>query len=580
MKNAELRRIFATAAALVMAAGTTVTAFAEETADLTAASQSSAEKTEKSDYTGSFGKDVKWEYDPESKTLTVSGNGKMMSENGDENAKPFYKAHKWAAEVEKIVIGDGVESIADGAFEKFTSLKSVVIPESVKELGRGSFRNCISLEEIDLPSKITVIQNGAFRNCNELRNVTFPDDLKVIESEAFKGCCSLESIAIPYGTVIIGKQAFRNCLKLRKISLPETIDTYGEDVFDWTEDNEYLKIIADGANGRSYAYRNACLRFVVDGVECTETSGICGDSAYWSYDEDTGTYTITGTGDVYDVIFNSEWVADVKNVVIEEGITTVGHGFGCNFESLESISFPESFEGFEGFNNMRPNAELSSTALTSVDLPDKMTVIHCGMLEHCEKLKEVKLPAELKTIEEFAFLGCLSLESIVIPEKTEKIGEFAFDSCGLKTVTILSDNVDIVDSAFYLCPRSMVIRAHRGSTAEKYALDRDIKFEALEEEKTSEVTVEKALAAEADTTVQEDNAAAPADNAEEFVIGDGNGSGTVDISDISVLAIALVDGRELTDAQKKAFDVDGDGDVTLADLAKLRQYLSKKIEKL
>ena len=66
MKNAELKRFYAAVAALVMASGTTVTAFAEEVADAgTAAETSAAEvKTETSDYSGNYGKDVNWKYDP------------------------------------------------------------------------------------------------------------------------------------------------------------------------------------------------------------------------------------------------------------------------------------------------------------------------------------------------------------------------------------------------------------------------------------------------------------------------------------------------------------------------------------
>jgi hypothetical protein len=37
---------------------------------------------------------------------------------------------------------------------------------------------------------------------------------------------------------------------------------------------------------------------------------------------------------------------------------------------------------------------------------------------------------------------------------------------------------------------------------------------------------------------------------------------------------------ELTDDQKAAADVDGDGELTMADLAKLRQFLSRKIDSL
>ncbi|MBR6923920.1 MAG: hypothetical protein IKH50_05235, partial [Oscillospiraceae bacterium] len=37
---------------------------------------------------------------------------------------------------------------------------------------------------------------------------------------------------------------------------------------------------------------------------------------------------------------------------------------------------------------------------------------------------------------------------------------------------------------------------------------------------------------------------------------------------------------ELTEEQKSAADIDGDGVVTLADLARLQQYLSKKVDSL
>ncbi|MBR6836893.1 MAG: dockerin type I repeat-containing protein [Oscillospiraceae bacterium] len=57
-------------------------------------------------------------------------------------------------------------------------------------------------------------------------------------------------------------------------------------------------------------------------------------------------------------------------------------------------------------------------------------------------------------------------------------------------------------------------------------------------------------------------------------------NGTVDITDLTVLALSLVDKTELKGNSKTNADVDGDGKVTLTDLATLRQYLSKKITKL
>ena len=280
----------------------------------------------------------------------------------------------------------------------------------------------------------------------------------------------------------------------------------------------------------------------------SETSGECGESSTWSYDAETGTYTVSGNGVVDFMKYKDEWVQDVKTVIVEEGITwfkSVAVGY-C-FPAVESVSLPESLEGFAD-----KSTGLCYLPITSIALPDKMTRINEGLLESCVNLKDVKLPANLKVIEDYAFFKDESLENIVIPEKTEKIGDYVFLYTGLKSITILSDDVKISDTAFELCDPSLVICAAKGSTAEAYAAEHGFQFKVLDDDK----------------------------NTEEIKAGDADGNGIVDISDISVLSLALVDGTELTDTQKKVLDVDGDGIVSLADLARIRQYLSKKIEKL
>ncbi|MBQ5988193.1 MAG: dockerin type I repeat-containing protein [Oscillospiraceae bacterium] len=55
---------------------------------------------------------------------------------------------------------------------------------------------------------------------------------------------------------------------------------------------------------------------------------------------------------------------------------------------------------------------------------------------------------------------------------------------------------------------------------------------------------------------------------------DINSDGKRDVTDLSMLSLYLIGDLTLTDTQLKASDVDGDGAVTLADLARFKQFLS------
>jgi hypothetical protein len=59
--------------------------------------------------------------------------------------------------------------------------------------------------------------------------------------------------------------------------------------------------------------------------------------------------------------------------------------------------------------------------------------------------------------------------------------------------------------------------------------------------------------------------------------GDLNFDSKCDVTDLTDLSLAIIGDKKLNADQQKAADVDGDGAVTLADLARLQQYLSKKI---
>lgn len=63
------------------------------------------------------------------------------------------------------------------------------------------------------------------------------------------------------------------------------------------------------------------------------------------------------------------------------------------------------------------------------------------MFDGCVKLRSISFPSSLKTIGEAAFRGCSSLASVEIPEGIVSIGDYAFDGCSLVYKVIISKTV-------------------------------------------------------------------------------------------------------------------------------------------
>ena len=107
---------------------------------------------------GSCGTDVKWELREEIVLiLTISGTGEM--ENFELSNQPW---KEYAANIEEIVIEEGVRSIGDYAFYNCSSILSITIPDTVTTIGNSAFYGCTGLRRIVIPDSVTRIGNSAF----------------------------------------------------------------------------------------------------------------------------------------------------------------------------------------------------------------------------------------------------------------------------------------------------------------------------------------------------------------------------------------------------------------------------------
>ena len=106
---------------------------------------------------------------------------------------------------------------------------------------------------------------------------------------------------------------------------------------------------------------------------------------------------------------------------IPSGVTEIGYAaFGDIY--LKGIKFAN------GLKSIGEKAFYQAD-IEKIDIPDSVTSIGAEAFFKCERLSDVKLPANLEVISEGMFSGCGSLENIEIPNGVTKIGREAFFTC-------------------------------------------------------------------------------------------------------------------------------------------------------
>lgn len=125
-------------------------------------------------------------------------------------------------------------------------------------------------------------------------------------------------------------------------------------------------------------------------------------------------------------------------------------GFDAVLDRLEA---PAQIEGLPVTSIARQgNFYTDSTRLTSVSLPDSVTVIAPYTFANSPFLADVVLPEGLKEIGDGAFYNCTRLAELRLPETLEKIGSSAFMNCDKLALGSLPEGLKEIGSyAFYNC---------------------------------------------------------------------------------------------------------------------------------
>ena len=139
------------------------------------------------------------------------------------------------------MIPEGVEQIANGAFQECSNLTKVEIPESLTEISDGEFNKCGRLTEIQVSEKSLKYSSDS----GSLYNKEKTELVRYVNGKS--GDCIL-----PDGIVNIRDSAFQNCDKLIKIVIPESVEKIGKNVFRYCESLTEIQAAEENQNYSSY----------------------------------------------------------------------------------------------------------------------------------------------------------------------------------------------------------------------------------------------------------------------------------------------------------------------------------------
>ena len=231
---------------------------------------------------GTCGANLKWSYDTNSKTLTITGSGPMGDYSSSYNSStkqttyttPWKDFHE---EIVTVIISNGVTSIGDNAFVNDKALKNCQIAGSVTSIGRSAFSKT-GLEKMELPEGVQKVSRYAFSQNYELKHLYIPASVTDLAGWFAFACsyildfqvspnnpnyCSVGGVLfdksmktlifypvgnpattynIPEGVEVIEEIAFYRAENLRSVTFPSSLKTIKHSAFEYSKNLESVDI--------------------------------------------------------------------------------------------------------------------------------------------------------------------------------------------------------------------------------------------------------------------------------------------------------------------------------------------------
>ena len=381
------------------------------------------------------------------------------------------------------------------------------------------------LTSVALPSTIESVGFAAFAGCYQLHSVTFPASLAAIDDYAFAGS-ALTSVEVPASVQVMGKGVFARCESLTTV----TIDAAHVGDFAFLGDIRLSQVnIGPDVKNISKAMFSGCTALTTLNFDPACRLTRIDDEAFINSGLQDIEISTLGVGTI------GEWAlaqTKLSSVVLGDGMTQLGEGALAHNPQLLTVVMPGM-----GHDNAPGGRRAPHRPHTIADVKD-YTFAGDGMLDASELLREGTI-----TIGNYALYNVSAdMDTMRLPSTVTYLGDMAMAGMiGMKTLKTAAADVPALGNEVWAGvdqPSVPLITPDSESCLLYQAADQWMNFFFEPQD--------------------------------DYILGDVNGDGLVNISDVTALINILLSGGEYN---INTSDVNQDGNVNIGDVTALINML-------
>lgn len=319
-------------------------------------------------------------------------------------------AFRWCSNLTSVTINGG--SIGSNAFASCENLKNVTLGDNVTSIGYNAFGNCENLESVTINGGS--IGMYAFDGCSNLKSVTLGDNVTTIGGSAFSNCSNLMSITLGEKITSIGNDAFYNCTNLVEVvnhsglKLDEDYKKYGgitQYAISIHNGESTLEQVGDAFFITATDNTHYLVNMFVDGEEMRLP------------DYEKGKYIISISMTYYDIksVYMSGSVCGVNAFRLEalENIYITDMQAWCEMPSLYQLTYH------------RCKLYWNNEEITDLVIPEGVTSIGIYAFYGCDSITSVTIPDSVKSIGAYAFCNA----NVLLPKSVSSVDRNCFEDC-------------------------------------------------------------------------------------------------------------------------------------------------------